>query len=232
MDIHKPKPVHSIKEFLKEFGIIVLGVVTALAFEQAAEAVHWHHEVSVERDALLDEVRGNLDVVKIRMLFQPCIDKRLNELKTVIDRHDEDQPLGIKGHVGVPIAVSGSRGTWAIALSGQGLSHESYSEQVELSGAFANFENWDAITRDERSAWIKLGALDDSKALTDNDWALIRQAYVEARAASRRVADVGPFVLQSSKVGQSPQSAEVLMRGLKEFPTMYARDQEICRPLL
>jgi len=33
MDIHKPKPWHGWREFLKEYGIIVLGVLTALGLE-------------------------------------------------------------------------------------------------------------------------------------------------------------------------------------------------------
>jgi hypothetical protein len=33
VNIHKPKPWHGAHEFLKEYGIIVLGVVTALALE-------------------------------------------------------------------------------------------------------------------------------------------------------------------------------------------------------
>ncbi|THD51712.1 hypothetical protein [Phenylobacterium sp.] len=39
MDIHKPKPWHSFREFLKEYGIIVLGVLTAIAFEQTVETI-------------------------------------------------------------------------------------------------------------------------------------------------------------------------------------------------
>jgi len=35
MEIHKPKPIHNWREFLKEVGIIVLGVGIALAAEQA-----------------------------------------------------------------------------------------------------------------------------------------------------------------------------------------------------
>ncbi len=45
MDIHKPKPFHGLREFLKEYGIIVLGVLTALFLEQAVEWLHWRHEV-------------------------------------------------------------------------------------------------------------------------------------------------------------------------------------------
>jgi len=32
MDIHKPKPWHGLREFLKEYLIIVIGVLTALTF--------------------------------------------------------------------------------------------------------------------------------------------------------------------------------------------------------
>ena len=35
MEIHKPHPVHSWRAFLKEYAIVVLGVATALAAEQA-----------------------------------------------------------------------------------------------------------------------------------------------------------------------------------------------------
>ncbi len=43
MDIHKPKPWHSVREFLKEYVIIVVGVLTALGAEQVAETLHWRH---------------------------------------------------------------------------------------------------------------------------------------------------------------------------------------------
>ena len=40
MDIHKPRPWHGGREFLKEVGTIVLGVLIAIGFEQAVEALH------------------------------------------------------------------------------------------------------------------------------------------------------------------------------------------------
>jgi hypothetical protein len=36
MDLHKPRPWHSLREFLKEYLIIVVGVLTALGAEPAA----------------------------------------------------------------------------------------------------------------------------------------------------------------------------------------------------
>ena len=52
MDIHKPKPWHSVREFLKEYAIVVVGVLTALGAEQAVEQLHWAHEVRSARAAL------------------------------------------------------------------------------------------------------------------------------------------------------------------------------------
>jgi hypothetical protein len=60
MDIHKPKPWHGVREFLKEYLIIVVGVLTALAGEQAVEAIHRHEEVAKAREALKLEVRRDL----------------------------------------------------------------------------------------------------------------------------------------------------------------------------
>src|SRR5476649_319958 len=70
MDIHKPKPWHGVREFLKEYAIIVVGVLTALGAEQAVEAAHWHQKVAVVRSALQgelanDRARWETDVTQI-----------------------------------------------------------------------------------------------------------------------------------------------------------------------
>ena len=60
MDIHLPKPFHNWREFAKEYGIIVLGVLTALGLEQAIEAIHHRNEVQEAREALNREMAHNL----------------------------------------------------------------------------------------------------------------------------------------------------------------------------
>ncbi len=63
MEIHKSKPIHSWREFLKEYAIIVLGVLTALAAEQTAEALHHRAQVEDITEKLQEESRANLEVV-------------------------------------------------------------------------------------------------------------------------------------------------------------------------
>ena len=55
MDIHKPKPWHGLREFLKEYLIIVVGVLTALAAEAGVEWLHWRR---VRRDRGAQPRRG------------------------------------------------------------------------------------------------------------------------------------------------------------------------------
>jgi hypothetical protein len=56
MEIHKPKPWHGWREFLKEYGIIVLGILTALAAEQAVDGMRIRKEVAETREALQAEI--------------------------------------------------------------------------------------------------------------------------------------------------------------------------------
>ena len=80
MEVHKPKPVRNWREFLKEVGIIVLGVCIALAAEQAVEWVHWRQEVAAARDALRAEIAFNdANAFARRIAYQPCMDRQINE---------------------------------------------------------------------------------------------------------------------------------------------------------
>ena len=56
MDLHKPKPWHGVREFLKEYVIIVVGVLTALGAEQLVEQLHWREQIRATKEALLPEI--------------------------------------------------------------------------------------------------------------------------------------------------------------------------------
>jgi hypothetical protein len=62
MEIHHPKPFHGWREFLKEYAIIVLGVLTALAAEQTAEALHHHVQVVEMTEKLRAEAVENIEI--------------------------------------------------------------------------------------------------------------------------------------------------------------------------
>src|SRR4051794_8071910 len=85
MDIHKPKPWHGVREFLKEYVIIVVGVLTALAAEGAVEAVRHRMEAAEATEAIRGEIVSDITRIRQRDFAHGCVDKRLNELSGVVD---------------------------------------------------------------------------------------------------------------------------------------------------
>ena len=87
MDIHKPKPWHGLREFLKEYLIIVVGVLTALAAEQVVEWVHWRHQVEATQQRVSIEIQTNLNNAYTRLITQRCNDERLRNLRNGLLAH-------------------------------------------------------------------------------------------------------------------------------------------------
>src|ERR1700761_8795639 len=78
MDIHKPKPWHGVREFLKEYVIIVVGVLTALAGEQTVEWLHRGQEVAEARESLRDELTTNATLMQFSLDAAPCFQRTLD----------------------------------------------------------------------------------------------------------------------------------------------------------
>jgi hypothetical protein len=84
MEIHKPKPWRNWREFLKEYFIIVLGVITALAGEQAVEKMHDNSRAAEARTHIRAEIARNLHLLDLRAATESCVTKRLDEIGGLI----------------------------------------------------------------------------------------------------------------------------------------------------
>jgi hypothetical protein len=73
MDIHKPKAAHSWREFLIEIGTIICGILIAISLEQVVETAHRMAEVREAREALRDEVVGNLSALAFGVEEDKCL---------------------------------------------------------------------------------------------------------------------------------------------------------------
>ena len=63
MHVHKPKPWHGLRELLREYVVIVLGVLTALAAEQTVEALRHRAQVREMTEKMRVESEENRHVV-------------------------------------------------------------------------------------------------------------------------------------------------------------------------
>src|SRR5665213_1446672 len=89
MHVHLPKPLHGWREFAGEVGIIVLGVLIALAFEQGVEAWHSMQERDHIVRALSSEAVAMAENATERVGLNKCNGDRLAELAAKLNQPNQ-----------------------------------------------------------------------------------------------------------------------------------------------
>jgi hypothetical protein len=89
MKVHGPKLFGDWRDFLREFVIIVLGVLTALLAQQAVESLNWRHKV----EAALADMDNELSVgdgpqAYTRLAIDKCVNTQLDAIRDAIERGD------------------------------------------------------------------------------------------------------------------------------------------------
>jgi len=86
MDIHKPKPWNGVREFLQEIGTIVIGVLIALAGEQAVLRLEWDHKVRAAEEAMRAELLvDDGPQVYQRAAMHDCLTARLDAIRAGVE---------------------------------------------------------------------------------------------------------------------------------------------------
>jgi len=88
MHIHKPKPLHGLREFLSEISVIVVGILIALALEQTVEALHWRHKVRQAEVRLRADLEYDVGFAAQFDVLQPCAQAYLDRMQTDLVKHD------------------------------------------------------------------------------------------------------------------------------------------------
>lgn len=181
MHFHLPKPLHGWREFAGEVGIIVLGVIIALGFEQAVERVRWNQQVHAARDAIHREMAFDLADFADRLRVAPCLDRDLIEAQRRLD---------VAAATGsTPSSPVGSDSPGRLLLVGdyeaqqfaQNLIHFPADELSGLGLWYDQARDLKVWNQQEDSIWINLGLLAPARAkLGEQDLALLRRDLVMA----------------------------------------------------
>jgi hypothetical protein len=162
MDIHKPKPIHNWREFLKEVGTIVLGVCIALGAEQAVEWWHWQGEVQAARRSLRSEMTSIAEFYNSRVALSSCLSQRLDAAAALI----ADAAAGRRVDVAdMPFNGSGrllSDSEWQSERASQVLTHFPRQELALMGRFYAQVTDMRGWVRDETTAWTHLALLQDA----------------------------------------------------------------------
>ena len=219
MEIHKPKPWHDSREFLKEIGTIVIGVLIALAAEQAVEWVHWHHQVGETRIALRQEIAHDLGALDSLKLENPCIQQRLDALDAWAAKNN--RPLVEPSRT--PLLWTIRSSTWEVAKTGQNAAHFPLQEQLSYAQMYDLLTNEWGFVQAERVAWEHIDALANSGEHDAGHMTRLRDAVAEARELAR---------IRLGNQAIVDPAAEALGIMPEKIPSPAGRDlKSLCKPI-
>lgn len=181
MHFHLPKPLHGWREFAGEVGIIVLGVLIALGFEQVAQAVHDRFLAAQARDAIRAEVRENLWWVERREAYEPCIDQLLTDLSTVLTRARTGQPTPLLTNVDFPVHSKITSLRWDANAEAGRASLFAEDEQRVLGNMYYTTEEYRVSQAQEETVWAKMAFVEGVEHFTPLDIHDLSVLLAEAR---------------------------------------------------
>ena len=137
MDVHKPKSVHSWREFAGEIVTIVIGVLIALGAEQVVEAVSWHSKVAAAETAMRLELRDDdLPQAYARIAATPCLKQRLDRIEALVERGADRATISAETHGSRPALRTWDMEAWHAALASDAASHMSAERMIRWSAPY------------------------------------------------------------------------------------------------
>lgn len=133
MHFHLPKPLHGWRALAGEVGIIVVGVLIALAAEQFAEILHDRAQVRHGEDALTDNFRRFVKFTAELDAYAPCLTARSAELRQVIDRSAVAHRLPEIGPIPQVEARPWQIDTYDAMVASQAITHVAHGQAVLYS---------------------------------------------------------------------------------------------------
>jgi hypothetical protein len=186
MDIHKPKPIHSWRDFIKEIGIIVLGVSIALSAEQAVEFFHWKNKLA-EAEAGMRKELGDDDGPQAveRLRISKCIEAELNAAqKGLLDSRDHGAPL-MAVKLTAPAFHSWDADAWHAAVASDVTTRMPTLRMYNWSSPYALIPDMDQAALRETNAWASLRVIEVAPAHPSPDeTAHLLQLIADTRGAN------------------------------------------------
>jgi len=188
MHVHLPKPLHGWRAFLGEVGIIVLGVLIALAAEQFLSSHHERSEAREAERAIRGELEINMARLRSRHAVRTCVQKRVDELQALIDSAGRNGgSIATPKWVGRPQFWTMQLSRWE-ATSQAGRAALIPADNLNLYGSMYSFmQRINSEGALEQDAWAKLRAFEHLQRLTPETSFELQSTLQQARYINWRM---------------------------------------------
>jgi len=200
MHFHLPKPLHGWRAFAGEVGIIVLGVLIALAAEQLAETLHWRAEVRDAKLAIHQDMAQSNRVFAYRVAAHDCVARRLDRIGELIEEAAQHQAPTSVGDVFPDIGNALDKNAWETSRAGQVLQHFDRKSLGLYGIYYLQLDNIGAFVMKEGDDWGILRVLrGNPNRLAPSDFTGMRVALMHASFENDIIAGIAQDELGYSK---------------------------------
>ena len=161
MDIHKPKPWHGWREFLKELGTIILGILIALSLEAVVEALRERQQAGEARANIRQELAENLGKMRLRLEAEACQVRRLHDVQALMAQAAQGKPLPQPLFIGEPDVWVMFTSRLDVASQGGRATLLNQDEQAAFARLYAQMRLFAETSVREQSAWATLRSLEN-----------------------------------------------------------------------
>jgi hypothetical protein len=177
----KLKPPHGWDAVVWELAIVTLGVLIALGAQQLVSNSTDRRIANQTRAEVTDELNSDLMSLALRQSIEPCIDRRLSELRAIVTQWEKTGSFETPNWVAqaTPVEIELSR--YDAALSAGRLALLPGEEQYRMGAVAVRIRRFNEWQFADRVPWGRLRALQSgAAALSAEDRATIRSALQDA----------------------------------------------------
>ena len=156
MHFHLPKPLHGWREFVGEVGIIVIGVLIALAAEQVVGNIHERSQVGELQRALRSELADSRARWEFMRDGDSCESKRLDALERWLATAPTTSRLPDAFD---PMVWNMHSSAWDLAKTSPAANSISLHERIIYASLYDAINNWRSYLDEERNNAVQLNAL-------------------------------------------------------------------------
>jgi hypothetical protein len=219
MHFHLPKPLHGWREFAGEVGIIVFGVLIALAAEQGVERLHERTQVTEIRSALKAELADTRARWEFMRAADVCEWQRLNALQQWVTAAPATSHLSNAFN---PMLWNMHSAAWDLAKTSPAVEHVSLDERLVYASLYDAIVNWRGYLDEERNNAVQLNALLATGDQPEHRRDAKMRIDVARQYVTRRQRNYPYFFTRLDKLGIKPDASQL---------TLTTDPQTLCGPL-
>ncbi len=205
MHVHLPKPLHGWRAFLGEVGIIVLGVLIALSFEQLVDAWQWREKIRRAEAAMRVELsRDDGPQAFARILIGTCLNQQITRIH---DGAGKVPPEQLRRWAGVyrPPYHSWDSEAWRAVIASEIGNHMGPDRLIAWSSPYRILPTLTDQEQRESQLVVEMrNALPPTNAPSPSDLQALRQSAAQLQLINRRFVATSQLLLARIEANGAP----------------------------